>query len=94
MLIVLLTMDRLSALFAALNLPAVALVLGVPLVIFLASTLLSGIDSAAGPPLIGAEYGSLKKRRQAHAAHAKDLLQKGYDQYRTRVFRFTTPDGV
>ncbi len=87
-------MDKLSTLVAALDFPLLALVICVFLALyFLASTLLSGAFSANLPPLIGTEYGNAEQRRQAFLSNAWEIFNRGYNQFKTRVFRITTTDG-
>ncbi|KAK3374752.1 cytochrome P450 [Podospora didyma] len=49
--------------------------------------------SLARYPLLGSEYGGAEKRGQAFLAHATELFQRGYEEFKTSIYRLTTPDG-
>lgn len=60
-------------------------------VAFAVSKLLRSKSNAV--PLVGREYGNIRRRRQAYITHAKDLYEKGYKTFKDKVFRLDTNDG-
>ncbi|KAK3369720.1 ent-kaurene oxidase [Lasiosphaeria ovina] len=44
-------------------------------------------------PLLGGEYGGADKRGKAYLSHAAALFDQGYRQFKTAIYRLTTPDG-
>ncbi len=85
-------MGQLTALASLFGGPALATLL---LIISarLLTSFVSASRAASAVPLIGAEYGSVAKRRKAYLRHAGALYKKGYEQFRDKVYRITTADG-
>ncbi|KAF3068388.1 Ent-kaurene oxidase [Daldinia childiae] len=72
--------------------PVLASVAVIVTSVFLATVLLGGGNSKL--PLVGLEYGSASKRRQAFVTRGLEFYKKGYDLFKsTTAFRVTTLDG-
>lgn len=73
--------------------PVLASVAVIVTSVFIATVLLGGGSSTL--PLVGLEYGSASKRRQAFMTRGLEFYKKGYDLFKsTTAFRVTTLDGT